>query len=102
MHVDRPLGSMHPQFDTVYPLNYGWVEGILAGDGEPLDAYVLGVSYPVMEFTGICIGIVHRLNDVEDKLIVAPNGCYFSEQEINEKIYFQEQYFEYEVIVAKR
>ena len=33
--IDRPLGSCHPQFpNMVYPINYGYVEGIIAGDGD--------------------------------------------------------------------
>lgn len=32
--VDRPIGSVHPKHkDLIYPLNYGYVDGILAGDG---------------------------------------------------------------------
>ena len=46
--VDRPMGSVHPQYpDTTYPVNYGYVEGILAPDGEEQDAYSLGVAHPV-------------------------------------------------------
>ena len=37
--VDRPLGSTHPVYrDMVYPVNYGYVKGIYAGDGEEQDA----------------------------------------------------------------
>ena len=33
--VDRPLGSQHPQYkETYYPINYGFVEGIMAEDEE--------------------------------------------------------------------
>ncbi len=33
--VDRPLGSYHPDHkDMYYPINYGYVEGIMAPDGE--------------------------------------------------------------------
>ena len=32
--VDRPLGSCHPQWTELwYPLNYGYVPGIMAPDG---------------------------------------------------------------------
>ena len=41
--VDRPLGSYHPEHkDMYYPINYGYVEGVLAPDGEEQDAYILG------------------------------------------------------------
>ena len=33
--VDRPLGSFHPEHkDMYYPINYGYIEGIIAPDGE--------------------------------------------------------------------
>ena len=71
--VDRPLGSRHPSYDDIiYPINYGYVKGIIAPDGEEQDAYILGVDKPIKEYTGKIIAIVHRLNDVEDKWVVAP------------------------------
>lgn len=37
--IDRPLGSYHPKYkDTYYPINYGYIEGIVAQDGEEQDA----------------------------------------------------------------
>ena len=46
--VDRPLGSCHPNDkDIVYKVNYGYIEGIIAPDGEEQDAYILGVDAPV-------------------------------------------------------
>ena len=40
--VDRPLGSYHPEHrDMYYPINYGYVEGIIAPVGEEEDAYIL-------------------------------------------------------------
>jgi tetratricopeptide (TPR) repeat protein len=33
--VDRPLGSYHPKYkDLFYPINYGFIEGVIAPDGE--------------------------------------------------------------------
>lgn len=96
--VDRPLGSYHPEHkDLFYPVNYGYVEGITAADGEEQDAYILGVNEPVQEFVGRIIGIVHRFDDVEEKWIVAPENMSFSQEEMKEQIHFQEQYFQYEV-----
>lgn len=46
--VDRPLGSYHPKHkDLYYPVNYGYIEGIITPDGEEQDAYILGIDYPV-------------------------------------------------------
>ena len=96
--VDRPMGSFHPKHQNLYyPVNYGYIEGILAPDGEEQDAYILGVDKPVSEFTGQVIAIVHRYNDVEEKWVVAPEGKVFSAEEIKEQIAFQEQYFQSEV-----
>ena len=93
--VDRPLGSRHPKHRNIlYPINYGYIEGIIAGDGEELDAYILGVDKPVEQFTGRVIAIIHRLNDVEDKLVVAPEGVSFDKEQIAKLTFFQEQYFE--------
>ena len=98
--VDRPLGSVHPNFkDIVYPVNYGFVKGIIAPDGEEQDVYILGIDVPVKEFSGKIIAVIHRLNDVEDKWIVAPEGCVFSKEEIIKATFFQEQYFDIEVIM---
>ena len=98
--VDRPLGSVHPNFkNIVYPVNYGFVKGIIAPDGEEQDVYILGIDVPVKEFSGKIIAVIHRLNDVEDKWIVAPEGCSFSKEEIIKATFFQEQYFDIEVIM---
>ena len=97
--IDRPLGSRHPKYpDIVYPVNYGYIEGIIAPDGEEQDAYVLGVTLPVQEFTGRVVAIVHRYNDVEEKWVVAPDGTSLSKEEIQAQVDFQERYFEYEII----
>ena len=44
----------------------GYIEGIMAPDGEEQDAYILGVNQPVEEFIGKIIDIIHRFNDVEE------------------------------------
>ncbi len=91
--IDRPLGSKHPEFGSLYPLNYGYVTGTIAGDGEPLDAYVLGVFDPVLSFTGKCIACVHRANDNEEKLVVAPEGKEYTNEQITALLEFQERFF---------
>ena len=65
--IDRPLGSRHPQWGFIYPVNYGYLPGTMAADGEPLDAYVLGVFKPVAAFDGCCLAVIHRLDDDDDK-----------------------------------
>lgn len=93
--VDRPAGSVHPDHpDIRYPINYGYVPGILAADGEEMDAYVYGVSQPLRRFTGTVIAAVHRRNDTEDKLVVAPTGMVAYEPQIAEAVRFMEQYYD--------
>ena len=70
--VDGPLGTYHPEHkDLYYPINYGYIEGIMAPDGEEQDAYILGVNKAVDSFTGRIIAIIHRLDDIEEKWVVA-------------------------------
>lgn len=96
--IDRPLGSCHPKHpDICYPINYGYIEGTMAADGEEVDAYILGVDFPVEEFTGRVIAVIHRFDDVEDKLVVAPIDMAFSKNEIAHLVHFQEQYFRTEI-----
>lgn len=96
--IDRPIGSVHPKNnDIIYPINYGFIPGVLGGDGEELDVYLLGVDAPVKEYTARIIGIVHRRNDVEDKLVAAPEGMNFSTEKIEKATRFQEQYYDSEI-----
>ena len=96
--VDRPMGSYHPEHkDMYYPINYGYIEGIMAPDGEEQDAYILGVDGPVEEFIGIVIAIIHRFDDVEEKWVVSPENMRFTVEEIEKQVYFQEQYFKSEI-----
>ena len=98
--VDRPLGSYHPvNKDMYYLVNYGYVEGIMAPDGEEQDVYILGVDEAVERFTGKIIAVVHRNDDVEEKWVVAHAGMTYTKQEIKEKIRFQEQYFDSEIMM---
>lgn len=92
VEVDRPIGHMHK--GLVYPVNYGFIPGLMAGDGEEQDAYILGVTQPVEAFDGIVIGAVCRRDDVEDKLVVAPAGMEFHQGQIAQAVHFQEQYFD--------
>jgi inorganic pyrophosphatase len=92
--IDRPLGSSHPRHpEMVYPINYGYVDGIFAGDGAEQDVYVFGTDRPIGSFSGTVVGVYHRLNDNEDKWIVSLNGEKVDKEEILSSIRFQEQYF---------
>jgi inorganic pyrophosphatase len=94
VRIDRPLGSRHPEHGFEYPVNYGYVPGVLAPDGDELDAYVLGVRTPLAEFCGHCIAIIHRRDDDDDKLVVVPEAIWLEEGEIRAQVRFQEQFFD--------
>ncbi len=98
IEIDRPLGSAHPCHDgLVYPVNYGYIPGVSGGDGEELDVYLLGVDEAVKACTACVIGIVHRRDDEEDKLIAAPRGMIFTKSQMAQAVAFQERYFESEI-----
>ena len=96
--VDRPLGTYHPKYkDLFYSVNYGYVEGIFAADGEEQDAYILGVNEPIKEFTGKIIAVIHRFDDVEEKLVVVPTDVSLTKEEIMRQVDFQERFFKIEI-----
>ncbi len=98
VEIDRPFGSKHPKHGFIYPVNYGFIPNTVSGDGEEIDAYVLGVFEPIKEFDGVCIAIIHRTNDDDDKLVVVPEEKEYSDDQIDALIEFQERYFEHIII----
>lgn len=97
--IDRPLGSKHPNHNIIYEVNYGYVPDTKAPDGEEIDAYLIGIDNPVDEFCGICIAIIHRLDDEDDKLVIASKlAVNYSDQDIQKLVNFQEKYFKSVII----
>ncbi len=96
IEIDRPVGYIHRKGAKTlyYPINYGYIPGVLGGDGEELDVFLLGVAEPVETYRGRIIGIVLRADDVEDKLIMAPEGMHFTVAEMTEAVAFQEMYYD--------
>lgn len=96
--VDRKIGTCHPEHpDIFYEINYGYIKGIPAQDGEEQDAYIIGVDVPLDTFTGEVIAVIHRKNDVEEKWVVATPGSHFDQEEIRRLTNFQEKYFDTEI-----
>ena len=101
--IDRPLGSYHPRHNNMYyPVNYGYVTGVIGGDGAEQDVYLLGEKQGVTEYTGKVIAVYHRYDDRETKWIVVPcdeegnlsEGMEIpGDDEIYAQIAFQEQFF---------
>ncbi len=96
--IDRPLGSRHPKHGFMYMLNYGFIPNAISGDGEELDAYLLGEFEPVEESKGKVIALIHRTNDDDDKLIISKDGKEYSDDAIRAMTEFQERFFESVII----
>lgn len=96
--IDRKIGSSHPKHGFIFPLNYGFIPNTISGDGEELDAYVLGVFQPVDEFEGKVIAVIHRTNDDDDKLVVCPEDKNYTDEQIEALTEFQEQWFKHIIV----
>lgn len=102
IEMDRPIGAEHPKHKgLIYPINYGFLPGVIGGDGEELDVYLLGVDIPVSSYRARVIGIAHRADDEEDKLIAAPDGFPFDLQSVTDAVHFQEQFHKTEIELLK-
>ena len=94
--IDRPLGSIHN--GITYNLNYGHIGELVSLDGEYQDAYILDEQRVMHSFEGYVIAIVHRLNDIEDKLIVSKELLEINKEQIEHQVDFQEKYFEHMIL----
>ena len=94
--IDRPIGHTHVTKGITlhYTINYGFLPGIMGGDGEEQDVYVLGVDVPLETFRGRVIAAIHRSDDNEDKLVMAPANMILSAEEIRQATWFVEKYFD--------
>lgn len=98
--IDRPIGSYHPEYrDIRYQVNYGYIEGVIAPDGEEQDAYVLGTNEVLYECIGKIIAVIHRNNDIEEKWVVAIDEHIYTYDEIKKMVDFQEKYFDIEILM---
>ena len=94
--IDRPIGHTHVTKGITlhYTINYGFLPGIMGGDGEEQDVYVLGVDVPLETFRGRVIAAIRRRDDNEDKLVMASEDAVFSAEEIRKATWFVEKYFD--------
>ncbi len=95
---DRPLGSKHIQHGFIYEVNYGYIKGAEAPDGEDLDAYYLGTDQSLRKVRGIVKAVIHRLDDDDDKLVVMPEDIMVSDDEIEKAVNFQEKWFKHKIL----
>ena len=102
IEIDRPIGYVHKKekYSLHYTINYGYVPGVLGGDNEELDVYLLGVKEPVEEYDCKIIAAVRRFNDCEDKLVACPAGEEYSKEEIADAVNFQEKYYNSVIITT--
>lgn len=96
--IDRPIDSKHPEYKFKYALNYGYLPNTKAPDGEEIDAYIIDLSQPVEKCTGKCFAIIRRVDDEDDKLVVATKDKKYTDQEIITLTNFQEQFFKIKII----
>jgi inorganic pyrophosphatase len=69
--IDRPKGSAHPRFpETVYPLDYGYLDGTSGGDGEGIDVWLGFERNPEPSVTAIVSTFDLEDRDAEVKLLV--------------------------------
>ena len=97
VEIDRPIGYDHN--GIIYELNYGYTKRLVSPDGDYLDAYIIDDDFYSSSYFGEVIAIVHRKNDIEDKLIVGKKGQTISKEDLLKKINFQEKYFDIELIM---
>lgn len=95
--IDRPIGYVD-EYGNRYPINYGYVPDLIAGDGEEQDVYILSTleenQQPLTEFVGKLIATIHRKDDVEDKWVATTIKENFTAEEIMTRVSFMEQYFD--------
>lgn len=96
--MDRPLGSKHPKHGFVYEVNYGFVPNTMSGDGEELDAYILGEHAELEEFDGRVVAVIKRIKDDDDKLVVMADGRNYTDDQIEALLEFQERFFEHVIL----
>lgn len=81
--IDRPYRSHHPAFpDIIYPLDYGYVNHTMSGDGDEVDVFVGSTQNGLV---GLLLTTDHRRGDQEMKLLYgcAPEEIYLAHGFIN-------------------
>ncbi|MGD0612363.1 MAG: inorganic pyrophosphatase [Anaerolineales bacterium] len=85
LYIDRPKGSRHPIYpDSIYPLDYGYLEGTHSPDGEGIDVWMGTAGYRTL--TGLIVTLDTLKHDTEIKLLL---GC--TEQETQAILAFHNQ-----------
>ena len=68
--VDRPKGSAHPRYPSaIYPVDYGYLQGIASSDGNDLDVWV-GTDSPRRAGAVVCTVDLTK-QDAELKVVLS-------------------------------
>ena len=69
---------------------------MFAEDGEEQDVYIVSekVREPLKCFEGELVAVIHRQDDVEDKWVLTLSSEIVTLEDIKEKTYFLEPYFD--------
>ena len=93
--IDIPIGYQD-RFGNRYPINYGYIPNLFAEDGEEQDVYIVSekVREPLKCFEGELVAVIHRQDDVEDEWVLTLSSEIVTLEDIKEKTYFLEPYFD--------
>lgn len=71
--IDRPAGTVHPKYpDLIFPLDYGYLEGTSAGDGNEIDVWSGGAGHKILVAVACTVDVLKK--DTEIKLIIGCTG----------------------------
>jgi len=87
--IDRPQGAAHPRYpELIYPLDYGYIEGTSASDGDGIDVWM--GEYKERPLTGILCTYDTFKHDAEIKLLL---GC--TENNVQTILNFNNEFMHY-------
>ena len=93
--VSRPIGTVDTAHGFCYPVNFGYATGKRVQLPEHTGAYILGINHPVREFEGRIIAVLNNNQTGEKTLVVSPKSKRFIVHEIENKLSFLNEYFDY-------
>lgn len=69
--IDRPKDSKHPRYPSIiYPLDYGYLDGTSAGDGDGIDVWRGSLDYDTLRLQGVLLTADSVKRDAEIKIVV--------------------------------
>ena len=93
--IDRPKGSPHPRFpESIYPLDYGYLDGTGGGDGSGIDVWRGSVHETTV--VGAIFTVDPLKAETETKILV---GC--TEEEIETVLRYHNTYSQSGILVKR-